>query len=500
MAAPASPAVRLQQPDQRTDQSAAPQARLRAARAAQKVWSQVPIKDRLAVLREFRHLLAANAGGLASIGSGRHARSEADTLSAEVLPLAEAVRFLEQQATRILTPAQVSNRSRPLWLRGVHLQVQRDAWGVVLVIGPSNYPLFLPGVQTMQALAAGNAVVWKPGCGGSAVAQASVDLLGRAGLPPDLVSVTDESAEAAQGVLRAGVDKVVMTGSEAAGRAVLRTAADHLTPVTVELSGCDAMFVLADADLSRSVDALLFGLRLNGSATCIAPRRVFLEQCIADAFKKELAGKLTTVPAVRISRGLSELVEALLRDALDQGAVLLRGGTSHDSGFTPLVLDRANPQMRVMRTDVFAPVIGLCSFKSVAEALRLADECPYALGATVFGGTASATAFARQVSAGVVVVNDAIVPTADPRMAFGGRHSSGFGKSRGTEGLLEMTVSKTIAVQTARRLRHLEPPHPRSFEIFSGFLAAAHGRGWGFRLHSILGLVKALRRESESES
>jgi hypothetical protein len=130
-----------------------------------------------------------------------------------------------------------------------------------------------------------------------------------------------------------------------------------------------------------------------------------------------------------------------------------------------------------MNADVFAPVVAIMAVSSDAEALAAADQCPYALGASVFGQPATAGQFARKIKAGVVVVNDIIVPTADPRLSFGGLRRSGFGKTRGAEGLLEMTVSKSVTVQKAKRLRHLEPPHPRVKEFFMGYLSLVHGKG-----------------------
>ncbi len=415
-------------------------------------------------------------------------------MTAEVLPLAEAVRFLERRAPSLLRSFRVGKADRPVWLNGVQLEVHRDPFGVVLVIGPANYPIFLPGVQAAQALAAGNAVIWKPGTGGAPAARALAALLMRAGLPEGVLTVTDESTEVAQAYLDAGIDKVVLTGSERAGKALLRKTAETLTPATVELSGCDAVFVLADADLTRAIDAILFGLRLNGSGTCIAPRRVFLHKSIAAAFKRQLLEHLGTAAVIPVPSRVAHLVEDLVADALEYKAKLLTPGYKLGNSMRPVCIDEATPEMQCMRTDVPAPVLSLLTVPDDQTALRLACACPYALGATVFGERTHAEVFARQLSAGIVVVNDMIVPTADPRISFGGRGRSGFGKTRGPEGLLEMTVSKTIAVQSARRLRHLEPPHPRGAELFAAYLHLVHGRGLNARARALAALCSAMTK------
>ncbi len=141
--------------------------RTAASRAAQAAWATWSLGERLRTLAAIRHGIAANAAGLARAAGGGAGRPEAEVLSSEVVPLADACRFLEREAPRLLATRRLGSHGRPAWLSGVEAEVRREPLGLVLVIAPSNYPLFLPGVQTLQALAAGNAVLWKPGRGGS---------------------------------------------------------------------------------------------------------------------------------------------------------------------------------------------------------------------------------------------------------------------------------------------------------------------------------------------
>jgi len=159
---------------------------------------------------------------------------------------------------------------------------------VVLILGPGNYPLFLPGAQALQGLAAGNAVCVKPAPGASAPMLALADLLRRAGLPQDVLHVLDEASGPA--AVASGADFIVLTGGAETGRRVLHAAAETVTPAAMELSGVDAVFVLEGADLALVAAALAYGLRLNGGQTCIAPRRVFVpEQAAAELLSRLLA-------------------------------------------------------------------------------------------------------------------------------------------------------------------------------------------------------------------
>lgn len=413
--------------------------RTAASRAVQAAWASWSLGERLRTLRALRHGLAENAAGLVRAAGGGAGRPEAEVLSSEVVPLADACRFLEREAPRLLATRRLGSHGRPAWLAGVEAEVRREPLGLVLVIAPSNYPLFLPGAQTLQALAAGNAVLWKPGRDGSAAAEAFAAVAARAGLPAGVLSILPEDPEAARRAIAAGVDKVLLTGSAATGREVLAGLAHRLVPATMELSGCDALFVLPGADLGRVARAVHFGLTLNGGATCIAPRRIFAPPDLA-----------------------RELEERIALDSL--GA-------------------RLGPE-----TLTITPVAG------TAEALAEAARSPYALGASIFGPEEAAVALAAKVRAGVVVINDLIVPTADPRLPFGGRGESGFGVTRGAEGLLELTVPKVVAVRRARRLFHLEAPHPGDAELFRAYLNLTHGGGLKARLRGAVDLARALMR------
>lgn len=458
---------------------------LRRARSAQRGWQAVTIPDRLRTLRRFRGLLAMDAESLCRSVSLPN-RAPKDTIVAEILPLADACRFLERNAARILRPRREANRNRPWWLGGLGVEIHREPRGVVLIVGPRNYPLFLPGVQALQALAAGNAVLWKPAPGGSQVALRCAQLFEEAGLPRGLLHILPEAPEAARSAIRHTVDLVVLTGSAETGRLVMYQAADTLTPAVMELSGCDAVFVREDADVHLVVQALMFGLRFNGSATCIAPRRVFVSRRLYSEVCRGLADAASTLPSVLVDAQIRSRVVGLARAALAGGAALLYGSLDVENGpgMAPLILADARPEMEILQSDIFAPVLGLVPVDNDDEAVASADVCPYALGAAVFGERRGAETLARRLNVGCVIINDLIVPTADPRVPFAPRRRSGFGITRGAEGLLEMTVVKCIATRKRGPRRHLEPAGPQDLRIVRSLLEMAHGPTLGRRIRA----------------
>jgi acyl-CoA reductase-like NAD-dependent aldehyde dehydrogenase len=467
--------------------------------AAQAAWQRLGVRARLRVLRRARGGMVRAAKRLAEavpleVPGSLH-RTVADTLVAEVLPLIEACRFLEREAAEILRPRRETNRSRPFWLRQVSVEVRREPIGLVLIIAPGNYPLFLPGAPALQALAAGNAVLWKPAPGGEASAHALRELLLAAGLGPLLLRVLDSSVEAATEAIRAGVDKVILTGSAATGRAVLRELAEKGTPAVMELSGSDAVFVLDDADLDRAAAAIAFGLRLNGSATCMAPRRLFVSRRIVKALHARLVPLLEVIKPVAVTAHKARLLRDLLADAERAGVTGLCGGLSNgDEEMRPILVTGAAHEMALTQTDIGAPVLSIIEVEDEVSALAAHSQCAYALSASVFGSEEAALRLAGKIRAGVVLVNDIIVSTADPRVPFGGRDASGFGVTRGREGLLEMTAVKTVVVQSGRDLKVYAAPQPAHADLFHAYIGLAHGSGLRARLTSLVQLGKAMMR------
>jgi acyl-CoA reductase-like NAD-dependent aldehyde dehydrogenase len=444
---------------------------LRQARQSLPSWSGRSVKDRLRIIRRARHLIARDCEALAATLS--HRRPAVETLVTEVLPLVEAARFLERNAERLLAP-RVLRHGRPLWLLGVRAEVRREPLGVVLILSPSNYPLFLPGVQILQALIAGNAVCAKPAPGCAEPLQRFATLLAEAGLPDGVLTVLDESPETAAAAARAGFNKILLTGSAQTGRLVLQAAAPRLTPATMELSGNDAVFVLDGADLDLVASCLAYGLRLNGGATCIAPRRVFIPATSAQRLEQALLSRIGDISPASVPQRIRIQLQDMLTEAAASGARVLAWPDA--DRVPPIVVADARDDFRLLREDVFAPVLAIVAVRDTEQALQAAASCPYALGASVFGPPAEAYRLATQVNAGSVVVNDIIVPTADPRLPFGGRGESGFGVTRGAEGLLELTAVKTISTRRGRFRPHLTAPQPEEAPRYAALIRLLHGR------------------------
>ena len=486
---------------------------------AQLAWGQSKVVVRTLVIEKLRALLVENRRELAEAIGSPSRQDYRETVTSELLPLADTAKWLHKKAKRILAPRYVDAGGSPMWLGRMRSTVHRVPCGLVLIIGTWNYPLFLTGAQLLHALAAGNAVVIKPAPGAEQVTRLMVDLLAKAGLPRDLVIVLDSSVASGKLAIDIGVDKVVMTGSSQSGRAVLKQLAETLTPSVMELSGCDAVYVLPGADMHRVCDLLLFGLRLNGGATCMAPRRVFIPKKSSEVFHRLLAQRLSSEAqntwTTPIQRSTYEKMMDGVAEAIQKGASVFSQGTppivrslsansdtladSHsdsESGEQELVecghlvLTDVSTSMRLCSMDLFAPLLMIIPVDDWSDALHADSRCPYALTASIFGPTEDALRLVKFISAGFVSINDLIVPTADPQLPFGGRGESGSGVTRGSEGLLEMTFPKVVSTRLGAWLPHAKLPEKGDELLLDGLLQFSHhGNSRG----RIAGLIQTIK-------
>lgn len=468
--------------------------------AAQEDWARQLPRERLRVIGRIAAQIALHQAELLALNPRANA-TPAEIISSELLPLADACRYAARVGRRALARTTHSIRHGAWWMGRINVRITREPWGVVLILAPSNYPLFLPGVQIIQALAAGNAVLVKPAEGCEELLQRFAQCAIAAGIPAELLQILDSSIAAGQQAIDSGVDKVFLTGSANTGRAVLARLSQNLTPATLELGGCDSVFVTQSADLLRVVRCLAYALQLNGGATCIAPRRVFVTPAQEEPLCRMLIEELRSVQPSRpagyqIPVAVAKQLIAAVQQALGNGAELVHGelpvmpaNNPTSLSVHPLVLRGVKPQMDVARDDIFAPIVSLLTVPNMSSAIEADRVCPYHLGASVFGAKIDVEYWGQQIRAGCVVINDVVVPSADPRVSFGGCDHSGWGSTRGWEGLLEMTRAKSICSRDGNWLPHLDRANAENASIMSALLTLLHSPNWRSKFTSLKTLI-----------
>jgi acyl-CoA reductase-like NAD-dependent aldehyde dehydrogenase len=468
-------------------------------RAAQGSWSRLPVRDRLRRVREFRHLLVERTDALtAAVESDVH-RQPDEVVGTDLLPVAAACKFLLAEAERILRPRKVGGR--PLWLIGTRDAVHRRPFGVVGLIGTWNYPVYLTAVPVLQALVAGNGVLWKPSEQTPRTAEVLHELFLRAGFPADLLVRLPATREAGPQLAEADIDFVHFTGSDRVGRMLAARLGERLIPSALELSGVDAVVVLADADVRLAARSAWFGTTLNAGQTCLAARRAFVHRAVYEGFVAELRPLVAASGPVRlVTPGQAEQAARLVKDAEAKGGAVVRGDKPLGSSemVRPTAVLSPTADLALCREAAFAPLVAVVPFDDTPHAVAMHNACPFGLGAAVFTRDADAgRTLAAELHAGSVVVNDVIAPTAHPATPFGGRGSSGWGVTQGAEGLLQMTVPQVVTVRGGTFRPHVDAAlsrDPAAGDVTRGLLRLTHGRTLGERWRGLKQLVGGMRR------
>ena len=364
--------------------------------------------------------------------------------------------------------------------------VEHRPLGVVGVIGPWNYPVFTPLGSIAYALAAGNAVVFKPseftpGVGAWMV-QAFQDAVGR----PVLQLVTG-LGETGAALCRAGVDKLAFTGSTATGKKVMAACAETLTPVVIEAGGKDSVIVDADADVAAAADAALWGACSNAGQTCIGVERVYVHERVYDEFVSTITARTTGLEAsaqgkvgpITMPQQL-EVIRSHIDDALARGGRALVGGAGAvgDRFVQPTILVDVPEDSLAVQEETFGPTMTITRVKDMDEAVELTNATRYGLGNTVFSKR-NGVAIAERVRSGMSAVNGVISFAGIPSLPFGGVGDSGFGRIHGPEGLKEFTYAKAIARQRfkpALALTTFERTE-KADRQFARIVGVLHGRG-----------------------
>jgi len=472
-------------------------------RDAQRRWQDEPIRTRLRPVKTLRSLLVAECERLCEAVARDLGKPPGEALG-EVLNVADACRFLQREAASLLRPKRVPRGSRPLWLFGQRDTVHRRPRGVVGIIGTWNYPILLNGVQMAQALAAGNAILWKPSEVAPVTADVLFDLFVRAGFPDGLLHKMPATRAGGAVLVEADIDHLVFTGGAEVGRQIATRLGQRLISSTLELSGNDALFVLPDADLELATAAAWFGFTLNRGQTCVAVRRAFVHRSLYPQFTQALEPLASAAGPLRLAMpSQARQAQQLVDDAVGKGGRVLGttrdGATRHEAEFRPTIVADARAEMDLFREASFAPLMAVLPYDDLEDALRADAACPYGLGASVFTRRPARTEeLARRLRTGFVTVNDVIAPTAHPATPFGGLGHSGWGVTQGAEGLLEMTVPQVVSVRRGTFRPHYDLGAGKTADnegLVRALLQMGHGRSLLQRLGGFWQVLRAIRKK-----
>jgi succinate-semialdehyde dehydrogenase / glutarate-semialdehyde dehydrogenase len=423
------------------------------ARAAQRGWAELGFDGRRRALQAYKALLVRRTDELVDLVHRENGKPNADALI-EVVMIVEHLDWAARNAARVLG----RRRARSTLALANHAaSVEYQPLGVVGVLGPWNYPVFTPLGSIAYALAAGNAVVFKPSELTPAVGCFLADTFADAVGDPPVLQVVTGDGSTGHALCLAGVDKVAFTGSPATGRKVMAACAERLTPVVLELGGKDAMVVDDDADLDAAAEQALWGGMANAGQTCLAVERVYVVDRVYDRFLAKLVERASRVRPgpgpgadfgpITLPRQL-ETIRRHLDDAFARGARALVGGPDavRPPYVDPVVLVDVPADALILREETFGPVLPVVRARDAGQAVELANANPYGLGAAVFASH-RAEGIARALRSGMASINSVLTFAGMPSLPYGGVGESGFGSVHGPDGLREFTHPKAVTRQ-----------------------------------------------------
>jgi len=424
-------------------------------------WARTDTEKRAHVVGKAADLIEERASDIAALLTSEQGKPVAEARG-EVTHLAHGVRYYAEAATKVRGAYQ----ELPSAFGPAYGQVLRRPMGVCAAITPYNFPLTLLGTKVAPALVSGNTVVAKPAATTPLATLAVARLFAEAGVPDGVLNVVTGRGSVIGDALvgHRDVRRVAFTGSTEVGRRVASIAAPQMKRLSLELGGSDPVIVCEDADVDAAVKAVIIGRYWNAGQACLGCKRVFVHDSVYDAFVGALVERVAryepgdgTVKAskprlrmgpIHTRAGRDELLEQISDGVARGGEVLVGGGTGgHEKGWflEPAVVAEPGEDSRLVREEVFGPVLPVFRYSDFADAIRRANDTPYGLGSSIWThDVRKIHRAAQEIEAGMTWVNQ--IHYGYDELPFGGVKDSGFGKEHGLEALDSYVELKSVVV------------------------------------------------------
>ncbi len=425
----------------------------------QPFWAALPLSERARYMRRTAQVVIDQMEELTELLTREQGKPRNESYVMELVPTVDALHWIASEGPKILGDERVS---LPIFMKQKRARFTYEPLGVVGVIAPWNYPWSIPFGEVAIALMCGNGVVLKPASLTPLIGQRIQSVFERAGVPEGLVRTVHGGGRVGQALVESSAAKIFFTGSVEVGRGVGVACAERMKGSVLELGGKDPMLVLSDANLSHAVSGALWGGFANAGQTCSGIERAYVMDDVAERFTEDLVAgaralrvgdpmSWDTEIGPMVSHEQMELVDELVQDAVASGAQMRCGGRvdSTDADYyAPTVLTGVTHDMRIMREEIFGPVVPVVTVKSEDEAIALANDSEFGLGASIWTTDRQrGERIARRIESGMTWINDHMFSHGAMSTAWGGAKDSGLGRSHSKFGFYECVNVKTMTYE-----------------------------------------------------
>src|SRR4051794_12874612 len=425
----------------------------------QPFWAALSLEDRARYMRRAVDVLLAEIEEIADLLTNEQGKPRVESYTMELLPTVDSLKWIADNGPRILSDEKLS---MPVFLKSKSAKFTYEPIGVVGVIAPWNYPWSIPFGEVAIALMCGNGVVLKPASLTPLIGDRIRQTFEKAGLPEGLIRTVHGGGRIGDALVKSTAGKIFFTGSVEVGKKVGVECAKRMKGSVLELGGKDPQIVCADADLANAVSGSVWGGFANAGQTCSGIERVYVVEDVADQFLEGVVRETqrltvgdprewTTEIGPMVSDDQAAIVTELVDDAVKSGATKLTGGPTKVNGMkgsfiAPVVLTDVTHDMRIMNEEIFGPVLPVMKVGSEEEAIRLANDSQFGLGASVWTkDRAKGERMAHQIESGMVWTNDHSFSHGACQCAWGGVKDSGLGRSHSKFGFYECVNIKQLA-------------------------------------------------------
>ena len=425
----------------------------------QPFWAALSLEDRARYLRRACDIVLEDMDDLAELLTSEQGKPRVESYTMELLPTVDSLKWIADAGPEILAD---EKQSMPVFLKSKSAKLTYEPIGVVGVIAPWNYPWSIPFGEVAIALMAGNGVVLKPASLTPLIGDRIRQTFEKAGLPEGLVRTVHGGGRIGDALVKSTAGKIFFTGSVEVGQKVGVECAKRMKGSVLELGGKDPAIICPDADLANAVSGTVWGGFANAGQTCSGIERVYVHRDIADAYLEGLVRETerltvgdprewTTEIGPMVSDDQAKIVNELVDDAIENGATKLTGGPTKVEGskgsfIAPVVLTGVTHEMRIMKEEIFGPVLPVVTVDSEEEAIELANDSQFGLGASVWTkDRAKGERMAHQIQSGMVWINDHSFSHGACVCAWGGVKESGLGRSHSKFGFYECVNIKQLA-------------------------------------------------------